>query len=260
MSYSEDRLARLEAAYRALDVEHAAPADIDAVLFESASQLQHVEGQLAGYKQRLEEASVKALEAKAKYGGSGVAYYEQQGYENYERESRAERERLPVIVNGLNAEFERRGGWSRYLICHSDNGHYHKHGCHTLWRGARPSSVSWVANLSGLDDNGVVEAVGFKACSQPECFPEAPLSPAWARSEKEAKADRDARRDAKYAKGLAMREKKVANIEKRLAKARVRLGSADEYERSNAQYDIRDGERDLVWAKREVERWLAKRS
>jgi Skp family chaperone for outer membrane proteins len=120
--------------------------------------------------------------------------------------------------------------------------------------------VSWIANVSGLDDDGVVEEVGHRACSQDECFPNAPVHKAWAASLAKDKAAKDAERNAKYAKGLAMREKKVANIEKRLAKTRARLLSADEYERSSAAYDIEWNERDLAYAKREVERWLAKRS
>jgi hypothetical protein len=177
------------------NVESASPAEIDAVWFEAAGRLNQIAGWIAGY--RLQAEKEKRSEAERAYY-NGLADSEKLKFA-------PEVAKLRAVVAPLDAEWAKRGGWSRYLICQSDGGHFHKNGCHSLGRGARPSSVAWVAELSGLDDNAVVEAVGFRACSQPECFPLAPISPAWARSEAEYKRKSQDERDAKYAKGLAMR-------------------------------------------------------
>jgi hypothetical protein len=233
------------------NVADAKPAAIDAVWFEAENRLAQIAGHIASYQRQAEDPKL----ARASDGGAASRAYYLREAERIRASYAAEVASLNAVVAPLAEEWGRRGGWSRFLICHSDNGHFHKRGCHTLWR----AQVSWVADLSGLSENEVIEAVGFKACSQPDCFPLAPVHPAWAASEAKAKEVKQADRDARYAKGLAVREKKVANIEKRLAKARERLNSRDEYERSNARYDIEWNERDLVWAKREVARWLAKR-
>lgn len=74
----------------------------------------------------------------------------------------------------FDAEFERRGGWTRYLQVVASNGHVHGPGCHTITPGR--TMVAPVFELSGQDGAGVVAAAGFAACSK--CFPDAPVASA----------------------------------------------------------------------------------
>lgn len=71
----------------------------------------------------------------------------------------------------FDAEFARRGGWTRYLIVMNSNGHVHRPYCHTLIPGR--TLVAPVYALSGQDGEGVVAAAGHTACSK--CFPDAPV-------------------------------------------------------------------------------------
>lgn len=68
------------------------------------------------------------------------------------------------------AEFERRGGWTRYILCGNNNGHLHYDSCHTLkWT----TKTLLVPQASGLDSSAVVGRFGTVACSK--CFAGAPV-------------------------------------------------------------------------------------
>lgn len=71
----------------------------------------------------------------------------------------------------FDAEFERRGGWTRYLLVVASKGHVHAPHCHTITPGQ--TMVQPVFELSGQDGAGVVAAAGHAACSK--CFPDAPV-------------------------------------------------------------------------------------
>lgn len=71
----------------------------------------------------------------------------------------------------FDAEFERRGRWTRYVLVIGSNGHVHSPYCHTLNPGQ--TLISPVFELSGQDGAGVVVAAGHTACSH--CFPDAPV-------------------------------------------------------------------------------------
>lgn len=94
--------------------------------------------------------------------------------ERGEREHAAALEQYRVASAPFDAEFERRGGWARYLLVVASNGHVHSPSCHTLAPGR--TMVSPVFELSGQDGAGVVAAAGHTACSK--CFPDAPVETA----------------------------------------------------------------------------------
>jgi hypothetical protein len=71
----------------------------------------------------------------------------------------------------FDAEFERRGRWTRYVLVIGSSGHVHSPYCHTLTPGQ--TFISPVFELSGQDGAGVVVAAGHTACSH--CFPDAPV-------------------------------------------------------------------------------------
>jgi hypothetical protein len=76
------------------------------------------------------------------------------------------------------AEWEKRGGWQRWLRVTNGNGHVHLDtNCKTCFPDTR-----WglVPDLSGLNAKEMVEAVGEMACTV--CFPWAPATKGWART------------------------------------------------------------------------------
>jgi hypothetical protein len=80
-------------------------------------------------------------------------------------------EQLNAEAAPFEAEFDRRGGWARYIISASANGHLHKRHCHTLTPGR--SMVGQVAEASGMDEAEVVASFNATACTH--CFPSAPV-------------------------------------------------------------------------------------
>lgn len=71
----------------------------------------------------------------------------------------------------LDAEWDRRGGWSRFFLVQNNNGHIHSSmNCSTCY--AR-TEYGWLTELSGLTEADAVEAYGTILCSV--CFPSAPV-------------------------------------------------------------------------------------
>lgn len=94
-----------------------------------------------------------------------------------ETELKAKYEEAVKASEPFDAEYERRGGWTRYLIVSNSNGHVHRSWrgtdspCHTLVPGQTLVQPLW--QLSGRDDDGVVSEFGSTACTK--CFPDAPV-------------------------------------------------------------------------------------
>lgn len=71
----------------------------------------------------------------------------------------------------LDAEWDRRGGWSRFFIVQNNNGHIHSNmHCSTCYV---RTQFGWLPDLSGLTEADAVEAHGTILCSV--CFPSAPV-------------------------------------------------------------------------------------
>lgn len=71
----------------------------------------------------------------------------------------------------LNAEYDRRGGWTRAWLVLNTGGHVHRTmDCRTCF----PSTqFAWLTHLSGHDETEIVELAGKAACT--ECYPSAPI-------------------------------------------------------------------------------------
>lgn len=71
----------------------------------------------------------------------------------------------------LNAEYDRRDGWTRAWLVLNTSGHVHRTmDCRTCF----PSTqFAWLTNLSGHDETEIVELAGKAACT--ECYPSAPV-------------------------------------------------------------------------------------
>lgn len=152
--------------------------------------------------------ALAALKAIAAEGGGtySKAFYAQQRIEAYESAVEALRanrdEQKP-----LDAEYVRRGRWTRSFMVLNNNGHAHRDmHCSTCYPTTR---YGWLTDLSGKTEAEVIEALGSDACST--CYADAPVvkraRTAFALEEKEAqrareqraaeKAEREAKRAAK---------------------------------------------------------------
>lgn len=79
-----------------------------------------------------------------------------------------------VALAPLTAEFQRRGGWSRFYLAKSSNGHIHSSmDCSTCNRNFKATQFGWLTDLSGMSEEAAVEAHGAILCTV--CFPSAPL-------------------------------------------------------------------------------------
>ncbi|TCO49661.1 hypothetical protein [Actinocrispum wychmicini] len=71
----------------------------------------------------------------------------------------------------LNAEFERRGGWTRAWLVLNTGGHVHRTtACRTCFA---TTQFAWLTQLSGHDETKIVDLAGKAACT--ECYPSAPV-------------------------------------------------------------------------------------
>lgn len=83
---------------------------------------------------------------------------------------------VKVQAAPLNAEFTRRGGWSRYFLVQQHNGHYHLDmNCQTCNNGREATRFVWNPEMSGMTEADAFTELGRRAatlCSV--CFPNAP--------------------------------------------------------------------------------------
>lgn len=79
---------------------------------------------------------------------------------------------LDEQIRPLDAEFVRRGRWSRFFLV--PGGHIHRAtDCSTCNRGRTMTDFRWLPALSGLSDADAVTAHGAILCTV--CFPDAPV-------------------------------------------------------------------------------------
>lgn len=163
------------------DLTTKTPAEIDAEYFPLASE----------HNRNLETS----LKYQQYANDPKTRDYDRKRYRGYVEEYRNKADEIKAQMAPHEAEFQRRGGWNRYMLCASDGGHMHRADpiCHTLTPGK--SRVSMIPEASGLDDEGLVAKYGYSACTH--CFKEAPTHPAWQQGEAEAQAAEKAKLDAR---------------------------------------------------------------
>lgn len=77
-----------------------------------------------------------------------------------------------AIADGpFTAEWDRRGGWTRYYLV--QGGKLHDYYCQTLNRGRQPTLLGLFTEASGLNRDEVVDKYQVAACTH--CFPDAPV-------------------------------------------------------------------------------------
>lgn len=121
----------------------------------------------------------------------------------------AQEEALRAEAAPLNAEFTRRGGWTRAFLAVTSKGHIHSStDCSTCYASTQ---YFWFTDLSGHDEAEIVAKAGSDACTI--CYPSAPVNdlkrPRSIFSDDEVAAqEARERREAEKAERLA---KKIAN-------------------------------------------------
>jgi nucleotide-binding universal stress UspA family protein len=92
-------------------------------------------------------------------------------------------------------EFTDRGGWKRYFLVVSSDGHVHRErNCVTCFP---RTAYHWIVELADCDEAAMVLKYGEKACTI--CFPNAPAMKGWGEYKDPAKEARKAERAAKAA-------------------------------------------------------------
>lgn len=113
----------------------------------------------------------------------------------------------------LHAEYQRRGGWSRYFLALTDSqdGHIHRSmHCSTCNREGKATRFGWLTDFSGRDEHSLTDEVGPNACTV--CFPWAETIRVEAdKAAKEAKAAEKAALAAEKARVAA--EKGITDID-----------------------------------------------
>jgi hypothetical protein len=81
----------------------------------------------------------------------------------------AKRDEVKAAMAPFEVEWDRRGGWSRYVLVRA--GHIHRQGCHTV----RPTTAAvWDTRASGMNEDEVVTTYSYVACTK--CFKDAPVT------------------------------------------------------------------------------------
>lgn len=161
-------------------------------------------------------------------------------------ELRAKLSELATESAPYEAEFARRGGWSRFFLCLNTEGHVHGSlTCPTL---RRDTQMAWLPELSGRTEAEMVAEHGSWACTV--CFPTAPTMAGFAdgtSARARRTAEERARRDAEAA------ARRAAKAEKELVRpVRGRYGTVRTV--AAAKQEIRDAIRANVWYGEAVDR------
>lgn len=139
-----------------MNLTTATPAEIDATLAD-------LDAKATAHRTDV----IRNREAARRYTGPDATYYTEKANKALLAAQAVEAEMAP-----LNAEFTRRGGWTRAFIVSA--GHVHSSmNCSTCNNGMYPTSFGWLTEFSGKDEAQVIEAAGSRACTV--CFPNAPV-------------------------------------------------------------------------------------
>jgi hypothetical protein len=163
-----------------MDLTTQTPAEIDAAWAEAMEPVQLLELKLRRNRERAVSImdDLEAAQIKADRGLTGaylplprqLRSWEEQlvGYNENAEALRIEIAEAEKADEPYVAEWDRRGGWSRYHIV--SGGHLHHQSCHTL---SVRTMVGLLTEASGMDTEEVVTRYDVVACTH--CFPDAPV-------------------------------------------------------------------------------------
>ncbi|GAA1979072.1 hypothetical protein [Kitasatospora viridis] len=174
----------------AKDLTTATPADIDKQLAQLAAQLFKAESKLPSLRDSIHRAAGDRSNYQGRRQVWGMDFNAAQQAAQHRadtdttyigRDARNALQRLQDAEKSIaaieaeqapyDAEFARRGGWTRAFIVTNVDGHVHKTmDCSTC----RPSTqFAWLTDYSGGTEQQVVEDAGERACTV--CYPSAPV-------------------------------------------------------------------------------------
>ena len=172
------------------------PAQIDEKLAEAEYKLMTLSLRLTGAHKTVEQFE-RHVERRGDLSSALLMYSGKDPRETLRQlivETTEARKPLDAIRDAAEAEFKRRGGWSRYWLVCNTGGHVHKsRGCSSCYP---TTGFAWLPGASGQDSGGLIDLFGSTVCSV--CFPEAPLDAIKAR---EKAAKRAADKAAGYCEG-----------------------------------------------------------
>lgn len=182
----------------------ARPPEIDAELSEHGQKEAVARARVESYSDRLDQHAKAVAGEKAPRGRyySQLLPYQVERYEADIAQFQAEADAERKAQEPGEAEYRRRGGWTRSFLVQNAGGHAHKStGCSTCYPTTR---FAWLTELSGMDEAEIVATAGERACTV--CYPSAPVAvlsqPSQLRPDveaREAKAKSDAEKAEKAA-------------------------------------------------------------
>lgn len=152
-------------------------------------------------------------------------------------QAHADLDALRAEMYPLNAEFNRRGGWTRFFHVTNTNGHVHNSmHCSSCFP---DTQYVWRTDLSGATEEQVVEWEAYQACSV--CMPIAPAEQkaAFKVHQAEKRATKAAEKELKNAEKAARKLKREESLAHKVNAAIDKYG-ADEIQQ--AWFDAKIGE------------------
>jgi hypothetical protein len=160
--------------------------------------------------ERIERAAKSAQAYNRRWVEDGSAQKEVDNYDRKIAESKAKVKELAAKMDVYDAEFVRRGGWTRAFFVANAGGHVHSSmNCSTCYPTTR---FQWLTSYSGKDENEIVSDAGERACTV--CYASAPVDLLRRPSkinDPEKEAARKEREEKKAAKDAATAAKAIAN-------------------------------------------------
>jgi hypothetical protein len=205
-----------------MDLTTATPVEIDTALSPIWSREANAQMRIENYKRS--ESGILATIEKIKKGETGRYRTALDGIELMEKLALLGRH---IVHEGnllaaaqteaapYEAEYIRRGGWTRVFLAQSSNGHAHNGTeCSTCHNGEYRTSFSWLIRYSGQDEAEIVADAGWRACTT--CYPTAPVgdrkslpTKMFTPDEEEAARAREAREAERARKAQAAADKSI---------------------------------------------------
>lgn len=157
-----------------MNLTTATPVEIDTALAEIQSRVYSVEDRIFFLNSSVADYE-KGIEAEANGNGmyTGYSRYADKVLRMKDEINSLHDQRIALLqeMAPFEAEFTRRGGWTRAFLVTNGNGHVHSSmGCSSCYPTTR---YYWVTSLSGHDEAEIVEKAGERACTV--CYPSAPV-------------------------------------------------------------------------------------
>lgn len=151
------------------------PSQVDTVLGDLYADLYKVLDERAFYAKCLDD-TVKGL-AEKEAGDLRYSYYTPEHVSRAQAKidaCDAQADDLRARTLPYEAEFTRRGGWTRFFLVKNNGGHVHSSmGCSTCNHNGRSTRFGWLPALSGQSEPEAVAAHGAILCTT--CYPSAPV-------------------------------------------------------------------------------------